>query len=83
MKAFLLLFSFILIAYKEAVSSPSPSPDNDVHFHVNMAGSGKKYPLKSGKSKNHKQVNHDLQITIFIPSKPPQKDDTISSFGYV
>ena len=29
---------------------PNPAPDNDVHFHVNMPGSGSSFPLK-GKGK--------------------------------
>merc|ERR1712215_558213 len=59
MKSFLFLFSFILIAYKEIASNPSPNPDNDVHFHVNMPGSKKSYPLKTVVNENGADYSMD------------------------
>ena len=43
-----LLTAFLIVAQNEVMGkpAPNPAPDNDVHFHVNMAGSGRSFPLK-------------------------------------
>merc|ERR1712215_625955 len=43
-----LLTAFLFVVQNEVMGkpAPNPSPDNDVHFHVNMPGSGKSFPLK-------------------------------------
>ena len=48
MKLFLLFTTLFLFSSHEisAKPSPQPNPENDVHFHVNMQGAGKSYPLK-------------------------------------
>ena len=45
MKLFLLIAIVISMVQKEMLGNPLP--ENDVHFHVNMPGAGKSYPLKS------------------------------------
>ena len=44
-----LLTVFLIVVQKEVTSkpAPNPAPDNDVHFHVNMPGSGRSFPLKA------------------------------------
>ena len=39
---------FLIVAQNEIMGKPEPkpAPDNDVHFHVNMPGSGRSFPLK-------------------------------------
>ena len=39
-----MIFAEIEVIGKPA---PNPAPDNDVHFHVNMPGSGRSFPLKN------------------------------------
>ena len=46
MKLLLFMAIFISFASWEAMGNPLPKPDNDVHFHVNMPGAGKSFPLK-------------------------------------
>ena len=48
MKFFLLFATFLLFTQNEIVGNPAPEPlpDNDVHFHVNMPGARRSYPLK-------------------------------------
>ena len=43
-----LLTAFLFVVQNEVMGkpAPNPSPDNDVHFHVNMPGSGRSFPLK-------------------------------------
>ena len=43
-----LLTAFLFVMQNEVMGkpAPNPSPDNDVHFHVNMPGSGRSFPLK-------------------------------------
>merc|ERR1712228_755146 len=40
----------------------NPLPENDVHFHVNMPGAGKSYPLKS--NENKKKTGNDYGLTV-------------------
>ena len=48
MKFFLLFVACFFFTAHEILAKPSPQPkpDNDVHFHVNMPGSGRSFPLK-------------------------------------
>ena len=50
MKLSLLFLAVFMIFAENGVigkPAPNPAPDNDVHFHVNMPGAGKSFPLRN------------------------------------
>jgi len=52
------LVVFMIVVQNEVMGNPAPNPapDNDVHFHVNMPGSGSSFPLKG---KGHGKANRN------------------------
>jgi len=42
------LVVFMIVVQNEVMGNPvpNPAPDNDVHFHVNLPGSGRSFPFK-------------------------------------
>merc|ERR1711915_733857 len=56
MKIYLLLVIFTSLVHKEILANPEP--ENDVHFHVNMPGARKSYPLKD-KGNKGKEAGKD------------------------